>query len=95
MDSFDFFESYTFKLLTDTYYYITYENYENAKAITNMELSTMQEWLQKVDTIEDLPQTMQKLVKLVERNHMTTEEEEKEAEEIIQNFLIQKDSKSI
>lgn len=89
----DFFNSYTSRLLTDTYYYVTYENYENAKAITNMDLSTMQEWLQKVDEIEELPSAMQNLVKFVEKNYITTEEDEKEAEEIMQNFLIQRSSK--
>lgn len=89
----DFFNSYTYRLLTDAYYYVTYENYENAKTITNMELSAMQEWLQKVDTIDKLPPKMQNLVKFVEENYMTTEEDEKEAEEIMQNFLIQRNSK--
>ena len=89
----DFFDSYIFNLLTDTYYYITYEDYNNAKAITNMELTTMQEWLQKVRTIEELPLVMQNLVKFVEKNHMTTEDEEKEAESIMQNFLTQKNKK--
>ncbi|MDE5769724.1 MAG: hypothetical protein K2H82_10105, partial [Oscillospiraceae bacterium] len=66
----------------------TYENDSNAKAITNMELATIQEWLQKVSTIEELPLVMQTLVKFVEKNYRTTEDDEKEAERIMQNFLM-------
>lgn len=87
----DFFDSHVFNLLTDTYYYITYGDYNKAKSITNMELATMQEWLQKVRTIEELPFVMQTLVRFVEENHMTTEDDEKEAEIIMQNFLQKND----
>ena len=89
----DFFDSYIFNLLTDTYYYITYEDYNKAKAITNMELATMQEWLQKVRKIEELPLAMQTLVKFVEKNYMTTKDEEKEAESIMQSFLVKENKK--
>lgn len=83
----DFFNSYTFKLLTETYYYVTYDGYENAKAITGMELETMHEWIQKVNTIEELPASMQTVVRLVEKNLDVIEEEDKEAERIMKDFL--------
>ncbi|MDE5583214.1 MAG: hypothetical protein K2J08_05895 [Ruminococcus sp.] len=86
MECFDFFESYTFKLLTETYYYVTYNGYETAHAMTGMDLRTMHEWIQKVDTIEELPESMQAVVRLVEENMDKWEEEESDAEEIMQEF---------
>lgn len=86
----DFFESYTFKLLTDTYYYVMYEDYENAHTITGMNLETMLNWIQSADTIEELPPAMQTLVRLVEKNFSSSEEDEKEAERIMNDFLQKK-----
>ncbi|MCM1507420.1 MAG: hypothetical protein NC177_09850 [Ruminococcus flavefaciens] len=89
-EEFDFFSSYFFRLITETFYYVTYEGYENARAITGMELETMHEWLQKVNAVEELPESLQTVVKMVENNLDSFEQEEKEAEIIMKEFLWQK-----
>ncbi|MDE5861124.1 MAG: hypothetical protein K2H28_02910 [Ruminococcus sp.] len=87
---FDFFSSYFFRLMTETYYYVTYEGYETAKSITGMELETMHEWIQKVNSVEELPESLQTVVRFVEKNLSRFEAEEKEAEIIMNEFLQQK-----
>lgn len=76
--------------MTETYYYVTYEGYEHSHSITGMELETMHEWIQKVNSVDELPESLQTVVKFVEENLSRFEEEEKEAEIIMNEFLQQK-----